>query len=58
MTKFININVKIGNTGYTLFKLNYGYYFYIYFKNEINLCSKSYLANKLVKKLKDLMSIC
>lgn len=43
------------NIGHILFKLEYDYYLSISFKDKIDLYSNSHLANKLAKKLKDLM---
>lgn len=39
------------------FKLNYSYYPYVFFKNEIDLYLKSYLVNKWAKEQKDLILI-
>lgn len=46
MTKFVYNNAKNINTSYTLFKLNYGYYLWISYKNDISLCSKLKLVDK------------
>lgn len=37
---------------YILVELNYKYHLYLFFKNQINLYLKLYLANKFIKKLK------
>ncbi len=37
------------------FKLNYGYYPYIFYKKDINLCSKLKLAEKLSIEFQKLM---
>ena len=50
-------NAKNSNTGYTLFKLNCGFYSQVFIKDDVNPCSKSCSANKLAKKLRELMDI-
>lgn len=57
MAEFVYKNVKNASTGYILFELNYDYKPYISFRNKNYLCSKSCFANKLAKKLKELMLI-
>lgn len=57
MTEFKYNHVKNISTNYTLFKLNYGYYYFILFKEKINSYSKSQLHKKLDKKLKELIII-
>ena len=58
MAEFVYNNAKNASTGHTPFKLNYGFYSRVFFKNDVDLCSKSRSANKLVKELKELMDIC
>ena len=58
MAKFAYNNAKNANTGYTPFKLNYSFYPRVFFKDDIDPCSKSRFANKLAKELKKLMDIC
>lgn len=58
MTKFVYSNTKNVSTSQTSFKLNYNYHFYIFLGDKTNPCSKSYFANKLAKKLKNLILIC
>ena len=57
MAKFAYNNIKNSSTGHTFFKLNYGYYFYISYKKNINFHSKSKSVNKLLIKLQELMII-
>ena len=57
MAKFIYNNAKNTSMGYILFKLNYGYHPKMLFEDETNSCSKSYSANKLVIKLRNLIKI-
>ena len=58
IVEFANINTKNTSTGHILFKLNYDYYFKIFFEEDIDLRSKSRSANKLAKKLKEPIEIC
>ena len=58
MVEFAYNNAKNANTGYTPFKLNYGYHPYISYKEDINLCFKSKLANKLSSEVQELILIC
>lgn len=39
------------------FKLNYEYYFCVFFRKDINFYFKSKLANKLLNKLKNLIIV-
>lgn len=57
MTKFIYNNPKNINIGYIVFKLNYTYYFYIFFKDKTNSDSKFQLNNRLNKNLQKLIMI-
>ena len=47
MAEFAYNNIKNANTGHTLFELNYGYYFYVSYKEDLDSRSKS----KIVKEL-------
>ena len=58
MAKFAYKNAKNGTIGPLLFELNYRYHFYIFYKKDTNLCSKSKSTNKLLAKLKKLITIC
>lgn len=57
IVKFTYNNAKNKTTDHTLFQLNYDYHSYISYEDNIDFRSKSYLANELVKKLKDLILI-
>ena len=57
MAKFAYNNAKNASTGYTLFKLNCGYYFCMSYKDDVDPCSKSKLAYKLLAELRELMII-
>ena len=57
MAKFTFNNIKNISTRYIFFKINYRYYLYILYKNNINLYSTFILINKLVVKLKNHITI-
>ena len=57
MAKFVYNNTKNASIGHTLFKLNYGFYSQVFFKENVDSRSKFYLAKKLVDKLKKLIEI-
>ncbi len=58
MAEFAYNNTKNASIGHTPFELNYGYHPRISFKEDVNPHSRSCLANKLAKKLRELMEIC
>ena len=58
MAEFAYNNAKNASTSYMLFELNCGYHFWISYKEEVNSCSKSKLADKLSADLKEMMIIC
>ncbi len=58
IAEFTYNNTKNANTGYTLFKLNYGFYPQVLFKKDNNSCFRSRLVNKLSDKLRELIEIC
>ena len=58
MAEFAYNNAKNASTGHTSFKLNYGYYPKVFFKEDVDFCSKSRFVNKLVQKLKELIKVC
>ena len=58
MTKLVFNNNKNPSINHTLFKFNCSYYFWILYKKNVNLCSKSKSADKLLAKLRELMIIC
>ena len=58
MAKFAYNNAKNTSTGHTLFELNCGYHSWVSYKEDINLCSKSKSANKLLVELQELMTVC
>lgn len=50
-------NAKNTSTGHMLFKLNYSYYLFVFFKKDVNLCPKSFSTNAIAKELKNLILI-
>ena len=56
--KFAYNNAKNASTGHISFELNYAYHSYLFYKEDIDLCSKLKLAEKLLNELQKLMSIC
>ena len=58
MAEFAYNNAKNASIGHIPFKLNCGFYPRDSFKDVIDLCSRSRSANKLAKKLRELMDIC
>ena len=57
IAEFAYNNYKNFNTDQTPFKLNCGYYSYVFFKNKCNVCSKSSSAKRLAMKLRELINI-
>ncbi len=58
MAEFAYNNVKNASTGHISFKLNYDYHPRVFFEEDVDSCSKSRFANKLVKELKKLIEVC
>ena len=58
MAEFTYNNAKNASTGFTLFKLNCGYHPWVFYKEDINPCSKSRTAKKLSSKLWELITVC
>ncbi len=58
MAQFAYNNAKNASTSNTLFELNYGLYLWVSFKENVDPYFRSYLANKLTDKLKELIEIC
>ena len=57
MAEFTYNNAKNTSIGYIPFKLNYRYYSCIFYKENLDLHSKSRIAKKLFFKLQKLMTI-
>ena len=51
---------KAKNTSkkYTHFELNYKYYLFIFYKENVDPCSRSKAANELIQELRNLVAIC
>ena len=58
MAKFAYNNAKNASTGYTPFKINCGYHFWVSYKEDIDPCSKSKSVDDLVSDLGELMVMC
>ena len=58
MDKFAYNNAKNASINHMLFKLNFGYHFWVSYEENIDLCSKSKSKNKLSEKLKKLITVC
>ena len=58
IVEFAYNNAKNASDGYTLFELNYGYHPRVYFKEDVDLQSRSRSANKLAEELRKLMKVC
>lgn len=57
MVKFAYNNTKNASTGHTFFKLNCGYHPKVFYKDNIDLCSKSKAIDMLIIVLKALISV-
>lgn len=55
MAEFAYNNAKKASISHTLFKLNYGYHPYIFYKKNVDPRFKSKLAKGLSTKLRELM---
>ena len=58
MVEFAYNNAKNAIFDHTLFELNYGYHLWMSYKDNIDPCSKSKLADNISAKLRELMIIC
>ena len=58
MAEFAYNNAQNASTSHTSFELNFGYYFRVSFKKEINLHLRSCSIDKLAKKLRELIEVC
>ena len=56
MEKFVYNDAKNASSGHISFELNYGYYICIFYKENLDLYSKSKIAEKLFFKLQNLMA--
>ena len=58
MAEFAYNNAKNASSGYTLLELNCGYHPLMSYKDNVDPCSTSKLANNLSAELRELMIIC
>ena len=58
IAEFAYNNAKNASTGHMPFELNCGIYPRVFFKDDVDPCSKSCSTNKLTKELRELMDIC
>ncbi len=58
MAEFTYKNAKNSRTGHTPFELNYGYHPRVFFKEDVDLRSRSCSANELAEELKELIKVC
>ena len=58
MAEFAYNNAKNVSTGHTPFELNYGYYPWMLYKEEVDSCSKFKSTDKLSVELRELMIVC
>ena len=58
MAEFAYNNAKNSSTGHMPFELNCGYHSCIFFEEDINPCSQSKSAEKLLAELQDLITVC
>ena len=58
MAEFAYNNAKNASIGHTPFELNCGFHLQVFFKDDIDPCSRSCFANELTKELSELMEIC
>ena len=57
MGKFAFNKAKYASMGYTSFKLNCKYQPHVSYKKDVNIYSKSKVANKLTKELRNLIAV-
>ena len=58
MAEFAYNNAKNSSSGHTPFELNCGYHLCVSFEEDINPCSPSKSANKLLAELRDPITVC
>ena len=58
MVEFAYNNTKNTSTGHISFEPNCGYHFKVLFKENIDLRSRSYFADKLIEELRELIDVC
>ena len=58
MAEFAYNNAKNASIGYRFFELNCRYHLYVSYKEDVDPCPRLKAANKLTKKLRNLMATC
>ena len=58
MAEFAYNNMKHTSIEYMLFELNCGYHLYVFYKEDVNPRSRFKAADKLTKKLRNLIAAC
>ena len=58
MAEFAYNNAKNASTCYTSFEFNYSFRLLVFYKEDVNLHSKSKSADKLAIELRELMTVC
>ena len=58
MAEFAYNNAKNANTGHTPFELNCRYHSCVFYKEDLDLCSKLKTTEKLSSKLQNLIAVC
>ena len=58
MAEFAYYNVKTASTGYTPFELNCGYHLCVFYKKNVDPCSKSKSVDELANNLRELIAVC
>ena len=58
IAEFAYSNTKNVSTSYTSFELNCDYHLRFFFKEDVDLCSRSCSANKLAEELRELIKVC
>ena len=58
MAEFAYNNAKHASTRYTPFELNCGYHPFVSYKEYVDPCSRSKVADKLTEELRNLMATC
>ena len=58
IAEFIYNNAKNASIDFTPFELNCGYHLRVFYKKDLDLCSKSRIAEKQSSELQELMTVC
>ena len=58
MAEFVYNNAKYTSMGYMPFELNYEYHLCVFYKEDVDPCSRSKAADELTKELRNLIAVC